>query len=682
MKKITQLFPGVRNTTIMNTLEKHHIQIKEPEKTLFSNVNLVTGPNGAGKTRLLNALLELYRKMQGVEVIYGYFPALSCSRPQPQAANPGEDPPWEYTLREYQNLNDVFIHDLFKEIEAQSEVFLSQLRIHGSQNEKGINQRTFNQIAQLFSGFTGKELVLNQDLAVKDSNGVQVSLEEAMEWLSPGERMLFYMSVFFSLKRSGKRKWVIILDEPESHLHPKVLLGFIRTLTEYFPGATVWIATHSLFLLPEFAFENIVYMENGKVLRRSSDLYQKAMSGLLGEDNGNISRFFASLPHWQYYEFIAECFTNPTVVSTVNPEDEQVRIFIEAMKRHEITRVLDCGGGSGRLGLSMMETTVAGWDNVTYDIYDAWPSYTGRKFKVYRQLEASPGKYDCVVMMNFLHEVPPQEWSSWFHKIHDLMVPDGHLLFVEVEALQAGECPNDTGYLVLGPDELRVLFDLPVDLPRIQIGEKPKAFGVLVAREDLLNVESETVTQAIQHLEERTYSELCRIRKAENKRRAGEKEQKKPPAKEEKNTALDARKYAFYSQQYINAKLFNDGEEKQPKSDKVQQTPLSMAVVPPEKENWLLFLLDNVDTRLASAALPKDTQREVIIETFRAAVNSYLVKGYISEKRMILCRDMIEAVEAISSNRRLIADLLQISSLLGDSVCAKRFKEEYSAAAF
>ena len=77
MKKITQMFPRVGTSTIMNTLDKHHISIEEPEKTTFSDVNLVTGPNGAGKTRLLNALLELYQKVQDVEILYGYFPALA-----------------------------------------------------------------------------------------------------------------------------------------------------------------------------------------------------------------------------------------------------------------------------------------------------------------------------------------------------------------------------------------------------------------------------------------------------------------------------------------------------------------------------------------------------------------------------------------------------------------------------
>lgn len=676
MKKITQMFPRVGINTVVNTLGKHHIRIEEPEKTLFSDVNLVIGPNGAGKTRLLNALLELYQNVQHMEVLYGYFPALSSSRPQPLATKSGEDPPWEFSLREYQSIDDISFEDFFKEIEAQGEEFLCQLLVHRSQYEKSVNQRMFRQIAQFFSEFTGKELVMGQELTVKDSNSVQVSLAEAMERLSPGERMLFYMSIFFALKRDGKRKRVIILDEPESHLHPKALLGFVKALAATFPGATVWIATHSLFLLPEFEFENIVYMENGKVLRRHSDLYRKALAGLLGEGNENVSRFFASLPHWQYYEFISECFTNPTVVSTVNPKDEQVRIFIDALKKHEITRVLDCGGGSGRLGLSMMEASVAEWQNVTYDIYDAWPSYTGRKFKVYKQLENVPGNYNCIVMMNFLHEVPPQEWSSWFQKLYTLMAPGGYLLFVEVEALQTGECPNDTGYLVLGYGEIAALFDT-VDLSVIRLGDKQKSVGMLVAWEYLHNVSDETVSTAIRVLEMRAYEELCKMRKSENLRRVMEKEKPPLPSADEQQRKIDARRYAFFSQQYINAKLFNDGEKKPLEDNKSLQAPVSLAVpVPPEKKKLLMALLEETDALLANAALSKNTQREAISGTFRNAVASYLAKGYVSERRRMLCRDMIGAVEAISSDKRLIGNLLQIGSLLGDKTCTGRLIKE------
>lgn len=670
MKKITEMFPGISADIVLNTLAQHHISIEEPDKTLFSRVNLVTGPNGAGKTRLLNALLELYNKVLDAEVLYGYFPALSCDT-YPGAGDGGLR---DYTLWEYRGYNKGSFHDFFREIELQHKKFIPQLLQYESGSEKGQKAAILKEISHILRKFTEKELVETTDggqLLVREVDGTTVPLSEALEWFSPGELMLFYMSIFFSLKRDGERKWVIILDEPESHLHPKALLNFVKVLKDTFPGATIWIATHSLFLLPEFQFENIVYLENGRVLRRRSDLYQKALAGLLGEDSENVSRFFASLPHWQYYEFITECFTNPTVVSTVNPEDEQVRIFIEALKKHEITRVLDCGGGSGRLGLSMMETAVAEWGSVTYDIYDAWPTYNGQKFKVYKELEDTPGGYDCVIMMNFLHEVPPLEWSGWFRKIYDLMVPEGHLLFVEVEALRTGECPNDAGYFVLGKAELGFLFDTEDGLSEIQLKGGQKSFGILIPRECLNNVTNESVRKAIHQLEKRAYRKLCRIRERENSCRTAERTQKKPIPLDEKQKKTDARKYAFFTQQYINAKLFNDKKCDPQEIEEAEET-----IVPIKKVDLLKSLLKKMNVLLLLISFPKAAQREAICETFQGAVDSYLAKGYVSERRLQFCRDMIGAMEAISGNKQLISNLLQIGALLGDQVCAGRLIKE------
>lgn len=690
-KKITQLFTlSVKNkgALISNTLDKHHIRIEDPDKVLFSDINIVTGPNGAGKTRFLNALLELYQKASNTEVLYGYFPALSSARVQPKPLEPGEDPPWDYTLWEFlQNIDNATFSDFFKEIESQNESFIAQLLVHGSKNEKALKTGTLRQVSELFFDFTGKRIVEAPTfgLVVEDRGGTRTALSEELERLSPGERVLFYMSIFFSLKRSksARGKWVIILDEPETHLHPEALLKFVRTLRTVFPGATIWIATHSLFLLPEFQFENIVYLENGVVLRRHADLYQKALSGLLGEGNENVSRFFASLPHWQYFEFIAECFTNPTVVSAVNPRDEQVLMFIETLKKREITRVLDCGGGSGRLGLSMMETTVAEWGGVTYDIYDTRPTYKGKAFKVYKQLENTPGNYDCVVMMNVLHEVPPQEWSDWFRKLYDQMSPDGCLLFVEVKSLQTGECPNDTGYLVLGREELEILFDT-TDLTEIRLSDKQKSVGVLVASKHLLNIKAETVSAAIQHLEERAYRELQRMRAEENKRRTDEKTQKKPDAEGKKPSDFKARRYAFFSQQYINAKMFNDEERK--RREEEQKAKDAVTVIrdgggiqdikkeAQSKKEELEDLLNKLDYILSTEHSTSVDARAAIANSSRRAVNEFLKTGVLSADSLRHTRIMADAAMAIMSNMQLDAVLLRICSLLGDETATEEFK--------
>lgn len=621
--------------------------------------------------------------MPDVDILYGYFPGLSSAKPPKQDAGQLR----VCTLQEFKIYADASFDDFFREIEAQSEEFVYQLLEFRSQREEGQNRETFRLVAGFFSDLTGKKLVKDpalSGLAVEDADGVQTPLRETLERLSPGERMLFYMSIFLSLKRNLRGRRVIILDEPESHLHPKALLQFVRTLCSVFPGTTIWMATHSLFLLPEFQFENIVYLENGVVLRRHSDLYQKALSGLLGEGNENVSRFFASLPHWQYFEFIAECFTNPVVISTVNPKDDQVRIFIDALQKHKITSVLDCGGGSGRLGESMMKTTVAEWSGVTYEIYDARPSYKGRAFKVYTRLEDAPGNYDCIVMMNFLHEVPPEEWSDWFRKIYGLMAPEGHLLFVEVDALQTGECPNDGGYLVLGMGELAELVAVPVDkLSEIRIGDKSSTFGVLVDREYLQGVEKKTVSAAIQCLEKRSYEQLRAIRAEENRRRAAERGRKKPDSEDKKETVFDARRYAFFSQQYINAKLFNDAEREREKAASGEsggvsedKTPVKKEKIDPDTERLLKWHWDRVGGLLAIERTANPEICRKIGSCFRDTVDRFLRDGGVPEERLDYCYKLVNKLECADGSKQLIARLLLVEGLMGHLPAALKFDKQ------
>ena len=188
---------------------------------------------------------------------------------------------------------------------------------------------------------------------------------------------------------------------------------------------------------------------------------------------------------------------------------------------------------------------------------------------------------------------------------------------------------------------------------------------------------SETIFRTIQHLEKRSYLELDAIRTDENRRQAEERAQNKPAATDEKKKALDARKYAFYSQQYINARLFINKIEELPENSRLpKMSPPMKKEVSPEKKEFLMALLSDVDFLMANTTLYKDTQREAIGGTFRNAVASYLMKGYVSERRLQLCRDMIGAMEAISGNKRLIGTLLQIGALLGDQVCAGRLIKE------
>lgn len=390
---------------------------------------------------------------------------------------------------------------------------------------------------------------------------------------------------------------MIILDEPESHLHPKALLSFLKMLKQTEDFQEIWIATHSLFIVPEFSFEEITYLCEGVVQKRTSGLYRNILSDVLGDEEGRIRDFFASLSQWQYCEFLAECFTEPAVIDTVNAQDEQVQLFIDCLKENRPYRILDCGGGSGRLGLSLkaaqdvsMKRSAARNERynmsmravrpqrpglimgqnvvvpkICYEIYDKAPSYTGKEFKVYKdwkEIEAvkNPEKsYDCVVMMNFLHEVEPEKWVKLFHEVYGVLKEKGFLVFVEVAALSQGEMPNQSGYFVLGKEELEILFECPGELGEIRHKETQKSCCILVPREELLMVDDILVRKAIRHLRMRMLETIREIRQKENTENMG---------------GRNGRYYAFLTQQFVNAELFLKAEKAAAAERKKENVPV------------------------------------------------------------------------------------------------------------
>lgn len=671
MKTIDKMFPLEVN--FKDRLNDAGIKI--PDSFRFSDVNIVIGKNGAGKTRFLRVLKSLYESesMGGnVDLMYGYFPGLSDRWVEKKTDLP------EHELREFLDQPDVSFDDFFKEIETQSTDFLTRLLDYHSRRQKQTNENILKKINDFFYAVTEKKLVISQEnssgidsslekklgvkpeiFAVLEPDGTMIDLKVEMDRFSPGERLLLYMAIFFALRRTGTRKKIIILDEPETHLHPQALLEFTSTLTKSLPHTTVWIATHSLFLLPEFRFENIVYMENSAVIPRNSSLYETVLTALLGENSEGTRRFFSSLPFWQYVEFLTECFATPKVVDTVDSKDEQVQMFVRALEKQQIRRILDCGGGNGRLGLSLK---AAGVPLEAYDIYDVCPSYTGDEFTVYTRMEDIKGPYDCVVMMNFLHEVAPDDWPELFHNMQAFLKPNGNLLFVEVAALTDGEWPNETGYMVLGKKEIATLFNATDSLSEIHIRNKQKSVGMLVPRQLLMLVTESTVSKSIKRLEERAYSELKQIRLEESERRKAE-ETKCGNDKSWK--PLNARRYAFLSQQYINAKIFND------------KTVLNhfQKTSPVMSKNELL----TVDFKSAKKFIMKDpaVNSELSGGTraiFNSTIDYYKKNGRMSDIQHARCAEHIQALKRKRAQRQTIDTFLVLLALMEDNDAIKQLE--------
>lgn len=551
MKLLHEFFPTIDTFTVAKQLKKSGITIEDPDRHRFSNVSVVIGPNGAGKTRFLEALRDLYVMEPSADVLYCYFPDLSARKFVKRAGSPRP----RYTLKNFLDRDGISFDNFVKAIEEQGESFLLGLLQGESDYDLEENTSRLERMESFASSFLDKNIVRGfvraekgsekgRTIVVKKASGNKtLPLSEALEKFSPGERLLFYMALFLTLKKETRHgmKQCIILDEPETHLHPDALLKFANALQTEFPDADIWIATHSLFLIPKFKFENIVYIENSQIVRRNSKVYEKVISGMLGEGNEAVEQFFASRAQWQYYEYISECFTAPKVVDTVDPNDPQVKTFLQTDEKREIKKVLDFGGGSGRLGRSVEAAHLPQWKDTVYHIVDKDPALTAVKdFTVFTKLKDADKDYDCIVMMNVLHEIEPDEWVSLFHELRDHLTEKGELLIIEVAALRDGECPNETGYILLGEPELAILFGCEEGFVTISGSPTyPFADGFCLNRYNLSAVSTTTVTAAIKGLESRTYQAIKDMRSNKEK-------------------TVNTREYAFLLQQYINAKLFNE----------------------------------------------------------------------------------------------------------------------------
>lgn len=134
--------------------------------------------------------------------------------------------------------------------------------------------------------------------------------------LSSGEKEVFFVLSFFL--RHDVTNAVIVIDEPELHLHPQFARLLVRTMQSIRPGNQVWLATHNTEIIDEAGRDRVVYLardtQTGKsivtlgrdeeaALRQLKDLFgysgyigiAKSIVFLEGLDSSSDRKVFSSL---------------------------------------------------------------------------------------------------------------------------------------------------------------------------------------------------------------------------------------------------------------------------------------------------------------------------------------------------------------------------------------------------
>lgn len=366
------------------------------------------------------------------------------------------------------------LQDQWREVTHQTQMV--------SDTEKNQVIGHYQNLCDLISLMLGTELARNQN---GDPLLFGLPIEQAQ--LSDGQKVLLQLVVALHAQNAKLSEVILMLDEPENHLHPKAIIEVIEKLRQLVSNGQIWIATHSIPLLAHFGSEYIWYMENGSI-EYAGKKADKVLSSLLGgEDEQARLHGFVGLPaQLATTTYAFECLFPPRTVMTdgADPQIGQIRTSIQNLitQQNGKIKILDFGAGKGRLIANVVDcdNKQSLIENLTYVAFDPYDSdkaecisnierIFGESSKKYfndmNQLlsDHDEASFDVIVLCNVLHEIEHKQWKNLFKadgQITKLLKDSGYLLLVEDQHIPVGEKAYINGFLVLDTPQLKRLFSI------------------------------------------------------------------------------------------------------------------------------------------------------------------------------------------------------------------------------
>lgn len=306
--------------------------------------------------------------------------------------------------------------------------------------------------------------------------------------LSSGQKIALQLIAALHAQADELGPSVLVLDEPENHLHPAALVHLLSRIRKNAPDVQIWIATHSIPLL---AYINSIQpsaiwgVDDGKAEfagRKAEDV----IKSLLGNDEniGHLTSFLSLPYHLASNNYAYQCLLPPEVVYTGQADSQlqQIRRSLNDLRGSDALKVVDFGAGKGRLVEALASDDDEGtlFDYIAFDpcsddaavcqdaIKRKYGSSEGRYFNDDEALIASRGASwaDCVVMTNVLHEVPVEDWLRLFSPsglISRILKSGGYVLIVEDQRIPVGEMAHQNGFLLMSTNELMEFFAITAD---------------------------------------------------------------------------------------------------------------------------------------------------------------------------------------------------------------------------
>ena len=539
---------------------------------------LLAGKNGSGKSRLLKLLIQ-YQKAQTKNQRGEYLSdeekeILDCIFPELIGEDGRKIGIQEYTKINFLNYSQYDVplqlpdrfptyvisqakENLakcdFEESARDALLYLKYLVKHYKYDSASGGENDLEAFNRLL------EVLLGQRLTSLDGEPSLFGLPLNGMQLSPGQQYLLRMCVALHCNKVIGNS-ILLLDEPETHLHPDALLNLIRELQTRFQLEQIWIATHSVALLSRFNASDIWHMRE-QTAKRLGSKSGPLMESLLGEESQRVQLqdFIGTPVSFACNEFAYECLWEPPTES-YKSNDPQVAVTLEAVLsgssvQHAV--VVDFGVGQGRfldgVGMDHPER-LPQLDYYAYDKFDTDKKICqavmvkhnvdkARYFNDAKALEAEleqKGKATHVLLINVLHEIPPEEWPESFAVIASFLRDGGKLILVEAEELRFGEKPYMEGFLVVQEPAVKLL--LKGANVQCDHCEHPyeRVVRYQIPKELLDNVDSTSVNAAVEEIGRISLEKIYQLRKESDQNKQW----------------LSGIQLAFWTHQYANVQLF------------------------------------------------------------------------------------------------------------------------------
>jgi ABC-type multidrug transport system ATPase subunit len=540
----------------------------------LNSLVLIAGANGSGKTRFLNLLLSNFNGIeQALEnenrriVIEGSSKPLQAVEIIPKSTSIVDD--------RILNKRDIGTHASSAEspnignLQQQAFPYIRKIidryfnsthpQTRTDRSQKIEAKESYDRLQDLVKRFVGSSIERNID-GEPTLFGFQVSDAR----LSAGQAILLQIAVILHAKVRYLDNTVLLLDEPENHLHPAACVDVISKIRSAARQSQLWIATHSVGIISEFADQaTLLFASNGKI-EYAGSAPERILKTLIGSDEGiDKARDFMSLPSiFAQNRYAAECLLPPSVVAggALDDQTRQISEAIQSMRPDgELLRILDWGAGKGRLLQNLLAIDPLVADKYDYKAFDPFPGdrktceavivanygdannrYSSDPSTISVQID--PGSIDVVVMCNVLHEIEPVEWLNIFGgsgPIHSSLSDDGFLLVVEDEEVPVGERAHKHGFIVFDTAELKALFNIKAtDTGFKQSDQRDdgRLKAHLIPKACLSRITAQSRVAALKKRQQRASGEIKKIRSSAASYKNG-------------------RKLGFWLQQYANSSL-------------------------------------------------------------------------------------------------------------------------------